>query len=330
MNSTRPRLRLLAKVMSILAGFMMTSAGALSARAETKIAEGIVSHGALQWPEYVATDFGWFKENGVEVELIVVSGGGAQQLAAGALNIAYSGFPDFIRATNQGAPIKIVINGVTVPPYGVYAKPAVKQISDLKGKTISIGGAKDITLIYMQAFLAAGGVKAGDVDFHYAKATPDRFAALVSGGVDAAILYPPATFRAAAQGFTYLGEINDHLKGFPFGVYAVNTDWAAKNRPALLGYVKAYGRAVRWLYDPANKEKAVDLLMKYSKQDRKDTADTYDYFFTKLKAVSQDGLISEQVYKNMTDGLISLEDLKPPVPPMGKFIDASFVQEAWK
>src|SRR4051812_5878938 len=256
MNSIRPKLRLLTKVMFAVAGLMVLSAGAFTARAETKIVEGIVSHGALQWPEYAATEFGWFKENGVEVEMIVVGGGAAQQLTAGALNIGYSGFPDFIRATNQGAAVKIVINGVTVPPYGVYAKPAVKQISDLKGKIISIGGSKDVTLIYMQAFLAAGGVKASDVDFHYAKATPDRFAALVSGGVDAAILYPPATFRAGAQGFTYLGEIDDHLKGFPFGVYAVNTDWATKNRPAMLGYVKAYGRAVRWLYDPSNKEKA--------------------------------------------------------------------------
>ena len=64
----------------------------------------------------------------------------------------------------------------------------------------------------------------------------------MSGGVDAAILYPPATFRAASQGYTYLGDITDHLKNFPFAVYAANTDWAAKNRPAMLGYVKAYGR----------------------------------------------------------------------------------------
>ena len=69
--------------------------------------------------------------------------------------------------------------------------------------------------IYMESFLAAGELKAKDVDFHYAKATPDRFAALVSGGVDAAILYPPATFRAASQGFTYLGDITDHLKSSP-------------------------------------------------------------------------------------------------------------------
>lgn len=302
----------------------------LPAHAQTKITEGFVSHGALQWPEYIATELGWFKENGIEVDMLVVGGGAAQQLAAGALNIGYSGFPDFVRATNHGAPVKIMINAIGTPPYGVYAKPAIKKTADLKGRTVSIGAAKDITLIYVEALLAAGGLKAKDVDFHYAKATQDRFAALISGGADAAILYPPATFRAAAQGFTHLGEIGDHLKDFPFTVWAVNTDWAAKNRPALLAYVKAYGRAVRWLYDPANKEKAVDFLVKYSKQTRQDSVDTYDYFINKTKAISRDGLISEATYKSMTDGLIGLGDMKPPVPPISKFFDASFVNEAWK
>ena len=301
------------------AAAILAAASVAPALAQTKIIEGFVSHGALQWPEYIATDFGWFKENGLDVDMLVVGGGAAQQVAAGALNIAYSGFPDFIRATNAGAPVKIVISAIGQPPYGVYSKPAIKKISDLKGKIASIGGQRDITLIYMEAFLVGGGLKAKDLDFVYAKATQDRLAALVSGGVDAAILYPPATFRAGAQGFTYLGDIEPYLKDFPFTVWAVNTDWAAKNRATMLAYVKAYGRAIRWLYDPSNKEKAVDILVKYSK-----------HFVTKLKAFSADGLISEATYKKMTDGLISLEDMKPPVPPMSKFFDASFVQEAWK
>ncbi|MFZ3240441.1 MAG: ABC transporter substrate-binding protein, partial [Pseudolabrys sp.] len=87
------------------------------ALAQHKIIEGFVSHGALQWPEYIATEFGWFKEHGLEVDMLVVGAGAAQQVAAGALNIAYSGFPDFIRATNAGAPVKIVINAIGQPPY---------------------------------------------------------------------------------------------------------------------------------------------------------------------------------------------------------------------
>ena len=226
--------------------------------------------------------------------------------------------------------MKIVINAVNQPPYAVYAKPAIKSIADLKGKTVSIGGIKDVTLIYMEAFIASAGLKAADLDFVYAKATQDRLAALMSGGADAAILYPPATFRAAAAGYTDLGDIETYLKDFPFTVWAANTEWAAKNRDALLSYVRAYARAVHWLYDTKNKDQAVDILVKYSKQDRKDTADTYDYFIGKLHAFSPDGRLSEASYKRMTDALVSWGDLSQPVPPMSKFFDSSFVEEVWK
>jgi len=300
------------------------------AHAQAQITEGFVSHGALQWPEYIATELGWFKENGVSVDMVVVGAGAAQQVAAGALNIGYSGFPDFIRATNQGAPLKIVINAISAPPYAVYAKPAIKRIADLKGKTVSIGGTKDVTLIYMEAFIASAGLKASNLDFVYAKATQDRLAALLSGGADAAILYPPASFRAGAAGYTYLGDIEAYLKDFPFTVWAANTGWAANNREALLAYIRAYSRAVRWLYDAGNKERAVDILVKYSRQDRKDSADTYDYFVSKLHAFSADGRISEPAYKRMTDALVDWGDLKEPVPPASKFFDLSFVEAAWK
>ena len=317
---------------AIAAAGAMIVAACLSERAhaQAQITEGFVSHGALQWPEYIATELGWFKENGVSVDMVVVGAGAAQQVAAGALNIGYSGFPDFIRATNQGAPLKIVINAISAPPYAVYAKPAIKQIADLKGKTVSIGGTKDVTLIYMEAFIASAGLKASNLDFVYAKATQDRLAALLSGGADAAILYPPSSFRAGAVGYTYLGDIEAYLKDFPFTVWAANTGWAANNREALLAYIRTYSRAVRWLYDAGNKERAVEILVKYSKQDRKDSADTYDYFVSKLHAFSADGRISQAAYKRMTDALVDWGDLKEPVPPASKFFDLSFVEAAWK
>ena len=182
----------------------------------------------------------------------------------------------------------------------------------------------------MEAFIGSAGLKASDLDFVYAKATQDRLAALLSGGVDAAILYPPSTFRAGAAGYTYLGDIEPYLKDFPFTVWAANTDWAAKNREALLSYIRAYSRAVHWLYDFKNKDQAVDILVKYSKQDRKDSADTYDYFVGKLRAFSANGRISSESYKRMTDTLVQWGDLTVPVPPASKFFDLSFVDAAWK
>src|SRR6478672_11757558 len=173
-----------------------------AAQSQTKIVAGMVAHGPPQWPQYIAMEFGWFKQDNIELELLGVGGGGAQQLAGGSLNIAHSGYPDFARAALQGATERIIINDIIASPYGIFAKPAIKQIADLKGKLISIGGPNDITLIYIKPFLASAGLKMTDVDFIYAKAAGDRFSALVAGGVDATILNSPTYFKATSMGLS--------------------------------------------------------------------------------------------------------------------------------
>ncbi len=167
-----------------------------AAQAQTKIVAGMVAHGPPQWPQYIAEEFGWLKQDKIDLDLVTVGGGGAQQVAGGSLNIAHSGYPDFARAALQNAPVKIIISDFIGSPYAIFAKKTIKQIADLKGKLISIGGINDITLIYIKPFLASAGLKTSDVDFVYAKAAGDRFAALVSGGVDATILNPPTYFKA--------------------------------------------------------------------------------------------------------------------------------------
>jgi hypothetical protein len=73
----------------------------------------------------------------------------------------------------------------------------------------------------------------------------------------------------------------------------------------------------------------VDILVKYAKQDRKDSAETYDYLVTKLRAFSTDGLISEATFKKMGEALVGLGDLTRPVPSAEKFFDPSFVKAGW-
>jgi len=123
------------------------SAGA--AQAQTKIIAGMVAHGPPQWPQYIATELGCLKQDNIELDFVTAGGGGAQQLAAGALDICHSGYPDFARASLQGAPVKIIVNDIVASPYAVFAKPAIKRIADLKGKLMSIGGNNDITFIYI-------------------------------------------------------------------------------------------------------------------------------------------------------------------------------------
>ena len=50
------------------------------------------------------------------------------------------------------------------PPYVLIGKPGLKSITDLKGKTVSVGQVKDITTVYFDRMLAANGLKREDCD----------------------------------------------------------------------------------------------------------------------------------------------------------------------
>jgi hypothetical protein len=71
---------------------------------------------------------------------------------------------------------------VQAPPYALLAKRDIKSIKELAGKTIIVGGAKDITRIFVDRMLAANGLKAPAFDYVFAGATNARFSALQSAG----------------------------------------------------------------------------------------------------------------------------------------------------
>ena len=81
--------------------------------------------------------------------------------------------------------------------------PRSRASSELKGKVISVGGAKDITRIFVERMLAPNGVKPGEFDMMFAGATSARFSALQAGAVDAAILTAAVQFPCRSRaGFT--------------------------------------------------------------------------------------------------------------------------------
>src|SRR6202040_905206 len=97
-------------------------------------------------------------------------------LAPGSFGVAPSaGMVDPIRAVDKGAPLALVRIVIQAPPYALLAKPEIKTIEELKGKTVIIGGAKDIPRIFTERMLLPHGLKAGDYDDLYAGATSARF-----------------------------------------------------------------------------------------------------------------------------------------------------------
>ena len=150
----------------------------------------------------------------LRTRLLPESANVVQQAVAGSLDIAVSGPGDALRAINQGAPLTLLRVEVGPSGYEIFAKKSIKTVADLRGKLIMIGGAKDITRYYIEALLRHGGVKPGDYDYIYAGATSQRYAALVSGSIDATILTAPFNFTARSGKYTDFGPPRDRAGSF--------------------------------------------------------------------------------------------------------------------
>src|SRR6187397_631136 len=241
------------------AGQALAVAGVLAATPalaqQTVLLGSVGSSSANGWPSYVAIEKGFFSAAGIKPDTVFAQSNAAviQQVAAGSIHVSTnSGLVDPIRAIQKGAPLAIVRIDVQVPPYSLLAKPAIKEMKDLKGKLISVGGAKDITRIFVEQMLAPNGVKPGEFDMTFAGATSARFAALQAGAVDAAILTPPFNFHAQSAGFTLLGHAVQYVD-MPFAGISVNTQWAAANKDTAEKLIKVYNDSMTWLYDPKNR-----------------------------------------------------------------------------
>jgi ABC-type nitrate/sulfonate/bicarbonate transport system substrate-binding protein len=289
-----------------------TLAFAPVARAADTVSVGSVdASSANLWPLRIAINNGYFDAADIKIDLVFAQSNASviQQLAAGSYNIAPSaGMVDPIRAIDKGAPVALVRIVIQAPPYALLAKPAIKTMAELRGKTIIVGGAKDITRIFTERMLAPHGVKSGDFDLVFAGATSARFAALKSGAVDAALLTMPFNFFAESAGYTNLGFTFDTLPDMPFAGMAVNRAWAEANPALLKRFLDAYNKGVAWFYEPTNHAAAVKMQTEISKVKPEEVEKAYAFLRDK-KLFEPTGKISKKSVAAVTDALQNLGDL---------------------
>jgi ABC-type nitrate/sulfonate/bicarbonate transport system substrate-binding protein len=279
--------------------------------ADTILVGSVDAASANLWPLYAAQKNGYFDAADLKLEIVFSQSNASsiQQLAAGSLNISPSaGLVDPIRAIEKGAGLAIVRILLQAPPYALLGKPAIKSVADLKGKTIIIGGAKDITRIFVERMLAAKGLKAGDYDFVFAGATSARFSALQAGAVDAAILTVPFNFYGESAGFTNLGFTFDTLPDMPFAGMAVNRAWASANPKVVERFLGAITKGVVWFEDTANRGEAVKLMMGHSKTKQEDIERSYDFLRDK-HLFEPSGKVSRRKIGTVVEALQELGDV---------------------
>src|SRR5438034_10304308 len=155
---------------------------------------------------YVADAKGFFKDEGLDNETVVISG----PLSIAAL---LSGDVDFsgaggsgMRAALKGAPVKGIMFQTDRVTFYFVADPSIKNAADLKGKKIAIGSPGDTQDRIMTMFAERGGVSAKDITrISMGAATNTRVIALKTGAAHAPTVDPGGLVFAQKEGLVSLG-----------------------------------------------------------------------------------------------------------------------------
>lgn len=168
-----------------------------------------------------------------------------------------SGFSQLFPAVSKGAAVKLVNGSVRYGQQAIFSKnPAVKSITDLRGKSIGIGaiGAQlhQVTL----ALLLKNGVDPDGVTFANVGSSADVFRAIVAGVVDAGSSQIDNIPIAEEKGVHIVegGRMWIDLKEFPFqGGYA-SDDAITSKRELLVHTLAAYAALFRHVSSPDSLE----------------------------------------------------------------------------
>jgi ABC-type nitrate/sulfonate/bicarbonate transport system substrate-binding protein len=249
------------------------------ARAADKIVAGTLGGQAPLWPFYIAAQKGFFAAQNLDVEINFAQSGAAvtQQLTGGSLDVALSvGINDPINAIDKGAALAIIRIVGNFAPYVLIGKPGLKTIAELKGKTVCVGSASDMTTLYFERMAAAGGLKKSDYQVMSAGVGAGRYAALKAGVADAALVLPPLNFQADKAGFVTIAFAPDYVKDLPFTGMAVQRPWLTAHEPLAKRVLAATDRSIAWLADTAHRDEAIKLLVQTAHADKEDAAASYD------------------------------------------------------
>lgn len=256
-----------------------------AAAAPATVLYAVPSFTAIDWPDFVARSQGFYEREGLDVQITLLDGQAVvPALLGGSVQIALASTTGFILAVDSGADLVSVGFGAENSPYHIMAAPGIKSFEDLKGKKLGVNSEQvDVYTTVIKQLLKKNGLNPeADVDLLPAGQN-QRVSAILAGAIQAGLFTLPADAELASRGYTSLAFIPDVVPNLSTSVIVVRRDYA-QTHDAVERFLRARGRANRWLNDPANKTKALQILIDDTKTSPASAALAYDFYVTKSHA----------------------------------------------
>jgi ABC-type nitrate/sulfonate/bicarbonate transport system substrate-binding protein len=277
---------------------------------------------------FVTANKGFFSAEGIDARIqIMAIAVASPALVSGSLDVA--GMPLDTIVLTQGAGDVVGIGSETETPiYSLTGGKNVETPADVKNKVIAASGPTSGNTALLKKMLGALGLAPSEYQILNTGGTPDRYAALQSGQVGAALLTQPFDIQAAAEGFKTLARSPDYVPDSQYTLFVVRRPWLQENRDVAVRFLRAVMRGNRWLYDPANRGEAEAILQAEVGADPAMAAAIYDLYIRDVKIYRPDAEPQLSHLKGNVDLLLEVQAIEPPAPSPEQYLDLGPLREA--
>ena len=197
---------------ALLAGVLLlccASAETFGAEALKKISIASKAPGESLVPYVISQRLGFYREEGLDVDVIVTRGTVTTQVVvSGAVDYGNGGS---IPAMLGGARMKILQVSTDKPSQYLVVSPKITHMKQLNGKTVAISDASGNSTLLFRELLSKNGVAVDTVQLRALGEPSVRFGALLAGTVDATMITIGMARQAQAKGFRILAYSGDYV-----------------------------------------------------------------------------------------------------------------------
>jgi NitT/TauT family transport system substrate-binding protein len=308
-------------------GFSHTDARAQSSLKKIRMGIAATSVGFL--PIYAAYQRGFYKDEGIDLEIILMSLAAANN-AFFKGEIEYSaGLTGLALAAARSYPAKILIFTVAKPLQSFVSKKEIKEPRDLRGKKVagsSPGGSA--TILAYQALRHFGLEPGKDVQvLPMGGSGAGRFAVLEQGVVDASLLSVPENIIALNKGYNELIFLGD-VVSFPQNGFGTSVARIQEHSDEVYRMVRATLRGLYFVTDDANRDQARDIMMKqWRVSDAKLATEMIGYL---KRGLAKDAVIGTEAVQYFIDLTRETSNVSQPISAATQVVDFSFLDKARK
>ena len=249
----------------ILLGLVVVFALPTAASAQ-KLMAGYSGVTAIQAPVWFMKDAGFFKQEGLDADLIYIASSStmAQAMLAGDVALSTTNSQAIVDTGLQGGDLVAVGAFVNFVALYVIAAPEIKSVADLRGKPVGVSRFGATTDFAIQMFLKKYGLEPiRDVPIIQIGGLPELAAALSQKSIYAAAMSYPMGLVAQQAGMKMLANLAKEEIPFVHQGLTITGKFMRERRAQAKAFVRAYGRAVHFMH--TRKEEAKAIVSRYTK-----------------------------------------------------------------